>query len=301
MPQAPVLRDTSESSHVAKIVTLHHRRRGWAWVAIGSLIGLGVYVAIDVSLFAHLTGAAATLGVIPVFALLALLLIGVVDVIVDTSRLHRADEAVRATAKASVSHYPWYAHAHSWPPRHPGSWVAALFMLAVMTCITAYILPQEVNAWAYVAGVEHHDTFNPVSYSTACAAVGRRGLGQCQTVTQGYLSSNGASVYWSPQVPLGKPFSVRDPLWAWGSGRGLIDSDGSAIATILGGVFFDGVALLLLYVLVVLVRDTSPRRSQLVSVPAGADPSEAPRVRHPSRDHHADGSRRSSHHRPHKR
>ncbi len=283
MPQAPVLRGTSKSSSVAKLVTLHHRRRGWAWVAVGSLIGLAVYAGIDVNLFAHLTGAAATLGVIPVFALLALLLVGVVDVIVDTSRLHRADATVRVSAKSSVSHYPWYAHAHSWPPRHPASWIACLFMLAAMTCITAYILPQEVNAWAYVTGVEHQDTFNPVSYATACATVGRGGLGQCQTVTQGYLSSNGARVYWGPQVPIGKPFSVRDPLWAWGSGRGLIDGNGSAIGTILGGLFFDGVALLLLYVLAVVVRDTSPRRSQPVSVPAGAGPGRAPKTRHPSR------------------
>jgi hypothetical protein len=87
--------------------------------------------------------------------------------------------AVRESAKGNVSHYPWHAHAHSWPPRHPGSWVAAIFMLAVLTCITAYILPQEVNAWAYAVGAEHQDTFNPASYTTACATVGRRGLGQC--------------------------------------------------------------------------------------------------------------------------
>jgi hypothetical protein len=301
MPQAPALRDTSESAQVAKLVTLHHRRRGWGWVAVGSAIGLAVYAAIEVSLFENLTGTAATLSVIPVFALLALFLVGLVDVVVDTSRLHRADAAVRASAKGSVSHYPWYAHAHRWPPRHPASWVACLFMLAAMTCVTAYILPQEVNAWAYVVGAEHQDTFNPVSYSTACATVGRRGLGQCQTVTQGYLSSSGARVYWSPQVPLGRPFSVRDPLWAWGTGRGLIDDDGSAIGTIAGGLFFDAVALLLLYVLVVLVRDTSPRRSQPVSVPADADPGGAPRTQRSHRDHHADGTRRSSHHGPRRR
>jgi hypothetical protein len=299
MPQAPALRDTSESANVAKLVTLHHRRRGWAWVAVGSLIGLAVYVGIDANLFAHLTGAAVALSVIPVFALLALLLGGVLDVIVDTSRLHRADAAVRASAKSEVSHHPWYAHAHRWPPRHLASWIACLFMLVAMACITAYILPQEVNAWAFVVGAEHQDTFNPVSYTTACATVGRQE--GCQTVTQGYLSSSGARVYWSPQVPLGTPFSVRDPLWAWGSGRGLIEDDGSAIATIVGGVFFDGVALLLLYVLVALVRDTSPRQSQPAPVPVGADPAGARDMRQPSRTHHADGTRRSSHHGPRRR
>jgi hypothetical protein len=61
---------------VAKLVTLHHRRRGWAWVAVGSAIGLAVYLGIDASLFESLTGTAETLSVIPVFVLLALVLAG---------------------------------------------------------------------------------------------------------------------------------------------------------------------------------------------------------------------------------
>jgi hypothetical protein len=70
------------------------------------------------------------------------------SVIVDTSRIHRADEAVRVSAKGSVSHYPLYAHAHRYPPRHRGSWVFAIFMLVAMTGITVFLLPAEVNSWA---------------------------------------------------------------------------------------------------------------------------------------------------------
>ena len=136
MPQAPARRATSESSDVAKLVRLHHRRRGWAWVAIGSVIGLVVYAGIGVNLFENLTGTAETLSAIPVFVLLALVLAGLVVVIVDTSRIHRADAAVRVSAKGSVSHYPLYAHAHRYPPRHHGSWVFAIFMLVAMTGIT---------------------------------------------------------------------------------------------------------------------------------------------------------------------
>ena len=86
-----------------KLVRLHHRRRGWAWVAIGSVIGLVVYLGIGVNLFENLTGTAETLGVIPVFVLLALVLAGLVVVIVDTSRIHRADAGVRVSAKGGVS------------------------------------------------------------------------------------------------------------------------------------------------------------------------------------------------------
>jgi Mn2+/Fe2+ NRAMP family transporter len=168
MPQAPARRATSESSDVAKLVRLHHRRRGWAWVAIGSVIGLVVYAGIGVNPFENLTGTAETLSVIPVFALLALVLAGLVVVIVDTSRIHRADAAVRVSAKGSVSHYPLYAHAYRYPPRHHGSWVFAIVMLVAMTGITVFFLPSEVNSWAYVAGAENQDTFNPVSYGQAC-------------------------------------------------------------------------------------------------------------------------------------
>ena len=287
MPQAPARRDTSESSDVANLVRLHHRRRGWAWVAIGSVIGLVVYAGIDVNLFESLTGTAETLGVIPIFVLLALVLAGLVVVIVDTSRIHRADAAVRVSAKGSVSHYPLYAHAHRYPPRHRGSWVFAIFMLVAMTGITVAILPAEVNSWAYVVGAENQDTFNPVSYGQACSGVPRGG---CHTVTEGHLSKSGADVAWGSQVPLGQPFSVRDPLWAWGTRRTLTSGDGSAIANIVAGLFFDGVTLLLLYALVVIVRDTSSRRSQRMSVPAG-DPGGVRRTHHPDRDHHGSGVR----------
>jgi len=293
MPQAPARRDTSESSDVAGLVRSHHRRRGWALVAIGSVIGLVVYAGIDVNLFENLTGTAETFSLIPVLVLLALVLAGLVVVIVDTSRIHCADAAVRVSAKGSVSHYPLYAHAYRYPPRHCGSWVFAIVMLVAMTGITVALLPAEVNSWAYVAGAENLDTFNPVSYGQACLNVPRGG--GCHTVTEGYLSKSGADVTWGSQVPLGQPFSVRDPVWAWGSGRNLTSGDGSAIPTIVAGLFFGGVTLLLLYVLVVLVRDTSPRRSQPMPVPAGADPGGGGPAHHPGRGHHGSGVRRPAH------
>jgi hypothetical protein len=289
MPQAPARRATSESSDVAKLVRLHHRRRGWAWVAIGSVIGLLVYVGIDVNLFDNLTGTSETIGTIPVFMLLVLVLAGLVVVIVDTSRIHRADAAVRVSAKGGVSHHPLYAHAYRYPPRHRGSWVFAIFMLVAMTGITVFILPAEVNSWAYAVGAENQDTFNPVSYVQACSGLPRGG---CHPVTEGYLSKSGADVTWGSQVPLGQPFSVRDPFWAWGGGRTLTTGDGSAIPNIVAGLFFDGVTLLLLYALVVTGRYTSSERSQRMSVPAGADPGGVRRTPHPDRGHHGSGVRR---------
>jgi hypothetical protein len=64
---------------------------------------------------------------------------------------------------------------------------------------------------------------------------------------------------------------------------------GSAIPTIVAGLFFGGVALLLLHVLVVLMRGKSSRRSLWTPVPAGADPGGARRTHHPDRGHHGSG------------
>jgi len=296
MSSAPGRRDTGGSSNVAQLVTLHHRRRGWAWVAVGSAIGLAVYAGIDVNRFGHATGTAGTLSVIPVFVLLGLALAGLVVVIVDTSRLRRADPAVRVKAKGSVSHHPLYAHAYRWPPRHHGSWVAVVVMLAAMTCFTGYLLPQEVNAWAYVVGAEKPDTFNPVSYSQCPMVYLRR----CYVVTDGYLSRTGAEVNWGSQVPLGRPVSIRDPLWDWGSGRQLIDGDGTAIPDIVADLFFDAVALLLLCVLVVFARETSPRPTQRMPVPA-AGPGAVRRTPHPDRGHPGNSARRYARRRRRKR
>jgi hypothetical protein len=298
MPQAPVRRDASESSDVAELVRLHHRRRGWAWVATGSAIGLAVYVGIDVSLFENLTGTAGTLSIIPVFLLLALVLAGLVVVIVDTSRIHRADGAVRVSAQGSVSHHPLYAHAHRYPPHHHGSWVFAIGLLVVITGITVFLLPAQVNSWGYEVGAENQDTFNPVSYGQSCTHLVRSG--GCHIVTEGYLSKSGAEVTWGSQVPLGQPFRARDPLWAWGSGRTLTSGDGSAIATIIANLFFDGVTLLLLYVLVVIVR-----YNEQAPVPAGAHPAAhpggAPQAQHPGRGHRGSGVRRPARRRRAKR
>src|SRR5580698_3907538 len=290
MRLAPARRGSGQSSDVAELVRLHHRRRGWAWVAIGGVIGLVVYAGIGANPFGNLTGTAETFSVIPVLVLLALVLAGLVVVIVDTLRIRRADAAVRVSAKGSVSHYPLYAHAHRYPPRHHGSWVFAILLLVAMTGIAVFILPAEVNSWAYVAGAENQDTFNPGSYSQACNDMPRGG--GCHTVTEGYLSKTGANVTWGSQVPLGQPFSIRDPLWAWGSGRNLTSSDGTAIETIIAGLFFDGITLLLLYVVVVLVRHTSSTPSQRMPVPAGTDPGGVRWTDHPVRGHHGSGVRR---------
>jgi hypothetical protein len=223
-------------------------------VAVGSLIGLTVYAGISVHVLDNRTGSAQTFLQIPLFVMLALALAGLVVVIVDTSLIHGADAAVRVSAKGKVSHHPVYAHVHRYPHHHRASWLAAIVMLAAMTSLAVFYLPAGVNALGYVAGAEKPDTFHPLSYGQACS-IGSR-LSHCRVVTEGYLSGTGSHVAWYTQVPLARPFAVRDPLWDWGSGRTLTAGAGSAIPTIIGSLFFDGVAILLVYALFVLVRES---------------------------------------------
>jgi hypothetical protein len=41
-------------------------------------------------------------------------------------------------------------------------------MLVAMAGIAVFLLPSEVNSWAYAASAENQDTFNPVSYGPVC-------------------------------------------------------------------------------------------------------------------------------------
>jgi hypothetical protein len=160
--------------------------------------------------------------------------------------------------------------------------VFAICVLVAMTGFAVALLPAQVNSWGYALGVEHQDTFNPESYAQTCTAYHYRG---CRIVTEGYLSSSGAHAAWGGQVPLGQPFSVRDPLWAWGTGRTLTSGDGSAIPSIIAGLFFDGVALLLVYILVVIAR-----HNRKTAEPARAPPVAVHQPPHPNRGHHGSGA-----------
>jgi hypothetical protein len=237
-----------ESHDVDKIIRLHHRRRGWAWVGFGSLIGLVIYFIIGVTLLVNLTGTAATISLIPIFVLFALAVAGLVTAIVDSIRLGRFSESARRKAKSNVVHAPIYAHAHRYPPRHGVSWVAGLFMFAALVGLTVIFLPWEVNSVGYLTGTESTTTFHPVSYAQDC------GRGGCSTVTDGFLDDSGADVIWDSQVPLNKSFTVRVPVWNWGIGHNLIEGDGTAIAGLIVGLIFDGFAVMLISILVMVTR-----------------------------------------------
>jgi hypothetical protein len=246
---------TDSDPEVVATVRLLHRRRGWIWATVISVVAWLTVAGLLGSLAPNATGPGEAVAAIFVLLLTVVAVVGLVASVVDTVRLRRRDAGVRHQAMRRTAHYPARAHAYSYPPRHRFSWVFGWITMLILLGVAVPALPGLVDGVAYLAGTESSATFLPTSYSQDC---GRSG---CTTVTDGFLAS-GASVTWPGQVPLGLAFGVREPVWDWGFGSGLIDGDGTAIGFIIGGVLFDGFAVLVLVHLVKLVRRWLRHRQQ---------------------------------------
>jgi hypothetical protein len=205
---------TASDPAVIAAAGLLHRRRGWIWMLVVSVAGCIVAVAVTVN--AVTRGTAYVLLSLVELLMLLVFLISLTMVIVDTVRLRQHAPGVRGPARA--------VHRSA---RHP------------------VLLPRLVDSVAYVAGAGGHATFTPASYVEQCAP--RTG---CTTVTNGVLQVDGhrSSAIWPAQVPLNLPFTVREPVWRWGLGSGLINGIGGAIGTFVVCLVFDAVAVLAVYI-----------------------------------------------------
>jgi hypothetical protein len=254
---------TDSDPAVAATVRLLHRRRGWVWATLISVVAWVTVCGLLGSLDPDATGPGLAVAAILVLLLTVVAVVGLVASIVDTVKLRRRDAGVRTQARQLTRHYPARAHAYSYPPRHRFTWIFGWIALLILLGIGVAALPGLVDGVAYVAGAENTAVFLPTSYGQDC---GRSG---CTTVTDGVLNS-GESVTWPDQVPLYQSFPVARPLWDWGFGSNLIDNDGTAAATIFAGVLFDGVSVLVLLHLVKLGRRWT-RHRQLGRQMASAD------------------------------
>ena len=264
---------TDSDPEVAATVRLLHRRRGWVWTTVISAVAWVTACGLLGSLAPNASGAGLAVSAIFILLLTVVGVVALVASVVETIRLHRRDAGVRRQAGQRTTHYPVRAHAYSYPPRHRFSWVFAWVMMLILLCIGVASLPGLVDGVAYLAGAESSSTFLPLSYGQVC---GRSG---CSPVTYGVLT-DGASVTWPDQVPLGQAFKVREPLWNWGFGAQMIDGDGTAIATIFAGVLLNLFGVLILVHVFKLARRWLRHRQlgrQMAGVPrlpgrAGLDP-----------------------------
>jgi hypothetical protein len=197
---------------VIAVVYLLHRRRGWTWTLGASLVALVAFVAIGTSLWPGGTGAVSVISGFTVILLLALAVVALTAVITDTVRLRRREPSVRAHGASRTSFHPVAGHPFRTPVRHRASHVVGWVALATFPVWTVVLLPNQVNAVAYLAGAGKTVTFLPQSYEQVCGRLG------CSTWTDGVLQTHPpVSVTWPDQAALGQPFSVRQPWWnGWG-------------------------------------------------------------------------------------
>jgi hypothetical protein len=179
------------------------------------------------------TGAVSVIGGSAVLLLLALAVVALTAVITDTIRLRRREPSVRAYAASGTSYHPLATRPSRTPVRHRAIQVVGWLALSTCPLLTVIVLPDQVNALAYLAGAGNTVTFLPQSYEVVCGRFG------CSTWTDGVLQTNPpVSTTWPNQVPLGQPFSVRQPWWK-GWGHPDLMNGGAAGAAIAGVLFLE--------------------------------------------------------------
>jgi hypothetical protein len=254
--------DPDTDPGVAATVHLLHRRRGWGWTLGGSLIAFVAFVAIGVHFWPNASGTTGAICGLIITGLLALAAVALIAVIVDTVKLHRRHPLTRKHASGRTSYHPVYAHPFR-TPHHRVSNVFTWVLLALWLGLAVGFLPDQVNGIAYVAGAGKTVTFLPQSYTREC------GRSSCHNVTNGVLETTPPiSATWQYQVPLGQPFSVRQPVWdGWGS-PDLMDGV-SAGGAMFGALIFDIPAILIIAELVRMVRRRLRRPRDAVSLVSG--------------------------------
>jgi hypothetical protein len=230
----------SDNSADPRLVKLLHRRRGWAWTGIVSLIATLLYLI-------SLVSAAATITVVILFVLLALTIVSLGIALVDTVRLRRFPADALSAAREAAAHHPVHQHHYQVPPHHAWSWGLGWLSIGFMFFVALIFLPNQVNGVAYLVGAEHTTTFTATDNRQVCSR------GGCTTETDGVLS-DGTNVTWPNDVAVGQSFSVREPAWPFFTGRNLIDSTGTAVGDLVIGLVFEFIAGLVGFGAVSVVR-----------------------------------------------
>jgi hypothetical protein len=224
---------------------LLHHRRGWIWTLVASLAGLIVAFAVAATVITG--GTASFLLDLVGLLMLAVFVVALVMVFVITAQLRQHAPEVRGPALAAhrAASRPVLAHPHN-RHHHPLGFTVGLVMLAGWLLGAVVIFPRLVDSIAYLAGAGSSATFVPGSYVQTCSP--RVG---CSIATNGVMTVNGheLSTTWPAQVPLGVPFTVREPVWRWAAGSGLISGNAGAIGSLLVGLLFEGGTVLVLFVM----------------------------------------------------
>jgi hypothetical protein len=178
-------------------------------------------------------------------------------------RLRRGPQETRASAdkvfaeqqaRQSARHYP------RWNALFQVVLWAGMLMIVAVAVVS---VPAVVNGVAYLAGAEKTVTFDPVSHETVCHT-----RGGCEVVTEGVMETGGqgTEASWPHEVPLGKPFPIRQPFWQWGLGAALIDSAAIAVVAILVSLLIQAFAVFLVVRLISRVRRRWRHRREVAAM-----------------------------------
>jgi len=239
---------------LAATVRLVRSRRRWVWTVIGGFLAFLVVISVYSNQYDDVTDTGPVVVLLAAMAIGALTVAALVMAVVITVRLRRRSAAQRARAISSVNRE---SARKSRSGRY--DWALASGVLVVGLGAALLFLPGLVNGASYLAG-GNKVTFDPQFHTVSCSY---HGQGACSIVTIGTLESGGAGVRstWPDDVPLGRPFKVREPVWKWGLGTALIDGDGIAAGAVILSLLFDGLAVLSVIFFVNVMRDRAKRRA----------------------------------------
>jgi hypothetical protein len=241
---------------LAATVRLLHRRHGWSvtacWALMAFLLAYGAYLN-AVNETGTDSGSGPLIMRVIIIATGAVTLAALVIVAVDSRRLRRLPADLRTAATGAAKHHPVRAHADRYPPRHHVSWLVGWVGMALIVFVAVICFPGVVDGIGYLTGAGKSASFTGQSYDQSCGNF-RTG---CMTVTDGVLTRGGVSVAttWPGQVPLGKPFAVRESVWNWGAGGSLINGDGAAVAAIIVSLLLDAFAVVIVLLFVRMIRN----------------------------------------------
>ncbi|MGH3210199.1 MAG: hypothetical protein ACRDNO_20840 [Trebonia sp.] len=128
---------------------------------------------------------------------------------------------------------PWAAR--QWRPGPP-EWLVRGVAGAVLLACVAVMLPDQVNAVAYLTDSTTTTAFLPRSYIQDC------GWDGCTTRTAGILEGNGLTAVWPAGPPLDRAFLVQAPAWPAGFSPTLMTS-GRAVGYTLLAMIIDTAAV----------------------------------------------------------
>lgn len=230
---------------LAATVRLVRHRRRWGWTALGGFIAFLVAISAYSNQYSDATdtGPVAILAV--AMGLGALTVAGIVMAVATSVLVRRQAKARQAQAISD-------ADRRAARLSRKYDWATASVLLVLALGAAVLFLPGMVNGVSYIAGGKMV-TFVPQTYGVSCSY---HGTGDCSTVTIGFLKTGGGDVRstWPHDVPLGRPFLVREPVWTWGVGSALIDGDGIAVGAAIVSLLLNWVAVVATVYFVKVIR-----------------------------------------------